>query len=149
MAEINIVAATLWDMGDIRRLEKASFDQDSWPLIEMIGVLSFPSVQRWKAMRGDELVGFVAADERVSQGLAWIATIAVSPYHRRKGLGNQLLEKAESAVSVPLMRLSVRAKNSGAIQLYQKRGYVQIDVWPSYYTGGEDAIVMEKKLEKQ
>jgi ribosomal protein S18 acetylase RimI-like enzyme len=33
-----------------------------------------------------------------------------------------------------------------AIELYQKRSYEQIDVWPGYYTGGEDAVVMEKVL---
>ena len=146
MSEIQILPASLWDMSEIRALEKASFEQDAWPLIEMIGVLTFPSIQRWKALRGEELVGFVAADVRRSQGLAWIATIAVSPMLRRMGLGNRLLEKAESVVGVPRMRLSVRASNSAAIQLYQKRGYVQIDVWPEYYTGAEDAIVMEKTL---
>lgn len=146
MSEIQILPASLWDMSEIRALEKASFEQDAWPLIEMIGVLTFPSIERWKAVRGDELVGFVAADVRRGQGLAWIATIAVSPTVRRMGLGNRLLEKAESVVGVPRMRLSVRASNSAAIQLYQKRGYIQIDVWPEYYTGAEDAIVMEKTL---
>lgn len=146
MSEIQILPASLWDMSDIRALEKASFAQDAWPLIEMIGVLTFPGIERWKALRGEELVGFVAADVRRGQGLAWIATIAVSPTVRRMGLGNRLLEKAESVVGVPSMRLSVRVSNSAAIQLYQKRGYIQIDVWPEYYTGAEDAIVMEKTL---
>jgi ribosomal protein S18 acetylase RimI-like enzyme len=44
------------------------------------------------------------------------------------------------------VRLSVRASNKSAQKLYQGRGYQQIDVWPQYYQGDEDAIVMEKNL---
>ena len=44
------------------------------------------------------------------------------------------------------MRLSARASNREALRLYQARGYEQIDVWPKYYVGGEDAVVMEKVL---
>lgn len=138
--------ASIWDIGEIRKLEKAAFLKDAWPLIEMIGVLSFPTVERWKAESGEKLVGFVAVDIRKSQGLAWIATIAVDPNFHRMGLGSLLMEKAEAVVNVARMRLSARASNLSAIQLYQKRGYEQIDVWPAYYTGGEDAIVMEKML---
>ncbi len=146
-AEINLSVASLWDMANIRRLEQAAFVKDAWPLIEMIGVLTFPSVARWKAEIGEQLIGFVAADERKSQNLAWIATIAVDPNYRRRGIGSLLMQKAEDVVKVGRMRLSVRASNLIAIQLYQKRDYEQIDVWPKYYSGGEDAVVMEKILD--
>lgn len=145
-ADFLLSPASIWDIGEIRKLEKAAFLEDAWPLIEMIGVLSFPTVERWKAESGEKLVGFVAVDVRKSQGLAWIATIAVDPDFRRMGLGSLLMEKAEAVVNVARMRLSARASNLTALQLYQKRGYEQIDVWPAYYTGGEDAIVMEKML---
>ncbi len=145
-AEIVISLASLWDMANIRRLEQAAFEKDAWPLIEMIGVLTFPSVAKWKAEKGDRLIAFVAADVRKGQNLAWIATIAVDPKYQRMGIGNLLMQKAEDEVQVGRMRLSVRAGNLGAIKLYQKRGYQQIDVWPKYYLGNEDAVVMEKVL---
>ena len=145
--DFSLSQATIWDIGDIRNLEQAAFEKDAWPLIEMIGVLSIPSVERWKAKFGDQLVGFVAVDIRKGQDLAWIATVAVHPSVRRMGLGSLLMEKAEGIVNVSRMRLSVRASNQGAIQMYQKLGYEQIDVWPKYYTGSEDAIVMEKPLQ--
>ena len=143
---LKIIPATLWDLSDVRKLETASFEKDAWPLIEMIGVLTFPGVERWKAVLDNQMIGFVAVDIRKSQNLAWIATIAVSPSHRRLGLGTQLMQKAEEVAQVERMRLSVRAGNWAALALYQKRGYVQIDVWPKYYTGKEDAVVMEKSL---
>jgi len=56
------------------------------------------------------------------------------------------METVEKRVEMPRMRLSVRASNKTARGLYQSRGYDQVDVWPRYYVGGEDAIVMEKVL---
>lgn len=146
ISNIQIVPASLWDLNAIRQLERIAFPRDAWPLLEMVGVLTLPSVERWKAEDGERLAGFVAADIRRSQGLAWIATIAVHPEYRRKGLGNRLMEKVEALVEVPRMRLSARASNRAAIQLYQRRGYEQVDVWPKYYSGEEDAVVMEKEL---
>lgn len=144
---VEFAPATLWDLNGVRQLERLSFELDSWPLIEMIGVLSLPNLERWKAMHGDKLVGFVAADIRRKQSLAWIATIAVHPDYRGRGIGDRLLELAEQRSGMPRMRLSVRQSNQAAQRLYQKRGYLQIDVWPRYYEGDEDAIVMEKLLE--
>ena len=144
--EITLSPASLWDLSAIRAIERVAFSQDAWPLLEMMGVLTFPSVERWKAEDGERLVGFVAADIRKSQNLAWIATIAVVPGYRRQGLANRLMEKVEGLVGVAHMRLSARASNKAAIQLYQRRGYEQVDVWPGYYSGKEDAVVMEKAL---
>ncbi len=144
--EITLTPASLWDLPAIRSIERVAFPRDAWPLLEMVGMLSFSSVERWKAVDGERLVAFVAADIRKSQNLAWIATISVDPDYQRQGLGNLLMEKVEGLVGVKYMRLSARASNTAAIQLYQRRGYKQIDVWPENYSGKEDAVVMEKML---
>ncbi|MCW5874369.1 MAG: GNAT family N-acetyltransferase [Anaerolineales bacterium] len=143
-----LLPAGLRDISAIRELEQLSFPLDAWPLIEMISVLSLPSVLRWKAVEGehDELVGFIAVDVRRRDNLSWIATIAVHPERRGHGIGQALMRQAETSVAVPRMRLSVRMSNQAAITLYEKRGYQRVDVWPRYYAGGEDALVMEKWL---
>lgn len=148
-APIEFSSASLWDLNALRTLERLSFELDAWPLIEMIGVLSLPGIERWKATDGDKVVGFVAADVRRKQDLAWIATIAVHPEYRGRGIGGQLLDLAERRCGMSRMRLSVRRGNQSAQRLYQRRGYVQIDVWPQYYEGDEDAIVMEKVLKEK
>jgi ribosomal-protein-alanine N-acetyltransferase len=144
----DIVPAGLRDLNAVRDLENVSFPLDAWPLIEMIGVLSLPSMERWKAVIDGKLVGFVAADIRKRQDLAWIATIAVHPDHRGQGIGAALMEVVEKRVGMPAMRLSARASNDSAIALYKKRGYEKIAIWPRYYQGGEDAVVMEKALKR-
>jgi len=40
----------------------------------------------------------------------------------------------------------VRASNKAAIQLYLNSAYQHAGIWPKYYTDGEEALVMEKKL---
>ncbi|RME07141.1 MAG: N-acetyltransferase, partial [Anaerolineae bacterium] len=139
--------ATLRDLGALRRLEKACFEADAWPLLDLIAVLTFPAVIRLKAVNAEEeIIGFIAGDVRASQNLAWIATLGVLPAYRRRGVGRLLLQTCESMLPVPRVRLSVRVDNRAAIHLYRQSGYQQVGIWPRYYNGGVDALVMEKEL---
>ena len=143
---MEIVPASILDLNALRKLEKESFDRDAWPLFDLIAVLTFPEVVRLKAVEEGQMVGFVAGDPRPRDGWGWIATIAVDPNFRRRGIGTSLLRECESKLGVPRSRLTVRLSNEGAITLYQREGYQTIDLWKSYYSDGEDAIVMEKNL---
>ena len=141
-----IQRATWRDTMAVHQLEKACFPIDSWPLLDIIAVLSLPKVVRLKAMDSEKLVGFVIGDLRPSKGFAWIATVGVHPEYRRKGIGSALLRECERRIELPLVRLSVRVSNRAAIRLYQRYGYQATGTWPRYYKGGEDALVMEKNL---
>lgn len=143
---MEIVPASILDLNALRKLEKESFDRDAWPLFDLIAVLTFPEVVRLKAVEEGQMVGFVAGDPRPRDGWGWIATIAVDPNFRRRGIGTSLLRECENKLGVPRSRLTVRLSNEGAITLYQREGYQTIDLWKSYYSDGEDAIVMEKNL---
>ncbi len=141
---VTIQPAVLRDFKAIYQMERICFKQDAWPLLDILGVLTIPQVIRLKAVEGDKLIGFIAADLRRSQGTAWIATLAVLPSYRRKGVGAALLRSCEDQISLPRVRLSVRKTNYSAIQLYLKSGYQQVDIWKSYYRGGDDALIFEK-----
>ena len=141
-----ISQATWHDFNAVRQLEKVCFPVDAWPFWDVIGVLALPNVIRLKAVLDDQLVGFVAVDIRTRQNLAWIATIGVLPSYRRLGIATDMLAACENQLSVPYLRLSVRASNKAALQLYDKLGYEKIDRWPRYYRGSEDGIVMQKRL---
>ena len=143
---MEIVPANIFDLNALRKLEKACFDKDAWPVFDLIAVLTFPEVIRLKAVVDGEMAGFVGGDPRPSQGWGWIATIAVDPRYRRRGIGRALLKACESKLGVPRSRLTVRMSNLGAIQLYEQDGYVSIDMWKAYYSDGEDAKVMGKVL---
>ncbi len=141
---VQLLPASWRDLGTVRVLEKLCFPLDAWPLLDMIGVLSMPGVERFKAHLNDELVGFVAGDVRRYQHTGWIATICVHPDYQGHGIGQQLLAHCEQAMGMPRVRLSVRSSNETAIAMYHNNGYSRVGRWPRYYKGGEDGIVMEK-----
>jgi len=145
-SEISLLPATWRDLRDVHKLEKACFQRDAWPLLDILGALTIPQIIRIKAQDGEKLIGFIAADLRRAQATAWIATLAVLPGYRRKGIGSRLLEKCEEEIHLPLIKLCVRQNNQPAIQLYHKHGYQQVDTWKKYYRGGDDALVFEKVI---
>jgi len=143
---MEIVKASILDLGALRKLEQESFGKDAWSLFDLIAVLTFPDVIRLKAMEGVQMIGFVAGDSHRRDGWAWVATIAVDARFRRRGVGRALLRACESKLNVARSRLTVRLSNQGAISMYEKEGYAMIEIWHGYYDDGEDGMVMEKIL---
>ena len=66
-------------------MEQTCFPKDAWPLLDLIGVLTWPGVVRLKAVSDEQMVGFIAGDPRRMEGMAWIATVAVLPEYQRQG----------------------------------------------------------------
>jgi len=145
-SQVEIIPATWRDLSDLRHLEKVCFPQDSWPLLDILGVLSFPGIVRLKAVHEEKMIGFIAGEIRKAQELAWVTTFGVFPEFREKGIGSRLLQSCEEKLNVDRIRLSVRAGNATALKLYRGFGYLQVGIWPKYYQGGVDAIVLEKEF---
>jgi ribosomal protein S18 acetylase RimI-like enzyme len=136
--------ASLRDLRPLRHLEQICFPKDAWPLLDLIGVLTYPGVVRLKAVVSQQMVGFIAGDIRRVEGVAWIATVAVLPEYQHKGIGAALLQACEERITVRRIRLCVRLSNEEAIRLYERAGYLKVGQWSRYYQDGESALVMEK-----
>jgi len=134
------------DLLALSSLERTCFAQDAWPMVELMGVLTFPGVIRLRAVGEEKLVGFIAGDPRKRENTGWILTLAVTPEWRRMGIAETLLAQCEAALQMPVIKLTVRRNNDAAIRLYEKLGYTQIDIWSKYYRNGEDGLVLEKKM---
>ncbi|MCB2178653.1 GNAT family N-acetyltransferase [bacterium] len=143
---VEILPASLKDLFPLRKLEKICFPVDAWPMLDLIGALSFSNVVRYKGAVGEELMAFIAGEIRTSTRTGWIATVCVHPDYRRQGIAHQLLDLVEPEMEQPRVRLTVRETNVGAIALYHHRGYYEVNRWRNYYKGGEDGIVMEKLM---
>jgi ribosomal protein S18 acetylase RimI-like enzyme len=141
-----IERASWRDLLALSALEKACFAHDAWPLLDMMGVLTFPGVVRMRAMGDGELVGFIAGDPRKEKKTGWILTLGVHPKWRRMGIAETLLGECEEAMRMPLVKLTVRRSNAAAIRLYEKLGYSRVDIWSKYYRGGEDGLVLAKEM---
>ncbi|MFH1524449.1 MAG: GNAT family N-acetyltransferase [Chloroflexota bacterium] len=125
-------------------MEKACFQKDSWPLLDLLAVLTWPDVVRLKAVADGQMVGFIAGDPRPSENMAWIATIGVLPEYQRRGIGRALLRACEEKLPQQRIRLCVRTSNEVAIEMYKREGYLSMDTWREYYNDKENALVMEK-----
>jgi len=141
----SIIPADWRDYTQLNHLEKACFKTgDVWPFWDLLGVLTLPGLMRLKAVLDGQMVGFISGEREPARQLGWVTNLAVLPACRRQGIASDLLVEGEEALSMPHIRLSVRASNHAAIYLYKAHGYTQIDHWRHYYAGGEDALVFEK-----
>jgi ribosomal-protein-alanine N-acetyltransferase len=139
-----IKTASLVDLGDLRKLEQLCFARDAWPLFDLLGVLTFPGIVRYKAVVGERMAGFAAGERKPEEGRGWVTTIGVHPDYRRSGIGKALLATVEQAINMDHIRLCVRKNNLPAIRMYEQTGYLHVGLWHAYYVDGEDALVMEK-----
>ena len=95
-----------------------------------------------------ELTGVVTYSLAVDT--ADIEDIVTKKSQRRKGIGLELLTRAEKAVvekGVSKIFLEVRETNIPAISLYEKAGYKRLSVRKKYYSDtGEAAVLMTKQI---
>ena len=58
----------------------------------------------------------------------WINYLAVSPHHRRQGIGRRIMEEAEKrlrSAGCPKINLQVRGTNRAVIRFYERIGYTK------------------------
>lgn len=142
--EILLLPATWRDFRRILTLERACFQRDAWPWIDVLVALTFPQTVRIKAEADGRIIGFVIGDRRQRKKIGWVASIGVHPEYRRKGIGKLLLDACEEELAMPKIRLVLRPSNKAAMHLYGVAGYNQVDSWRKYYANGEDGLIMEK-----
>jgi ribosomal-protein-alanine N-acetyltransferase len=78
-----------------------------------------------------------------------IVSVAVLPQSRRKGVAQALVNVAIDGMryyKAKQIYLEVRVANTGGIALYKKLGFDVSRTIHGYYSDGEDAYVMSKKL---
>jgi ribosomal-protein-alanine N-acetyltransferase len=78
-----------------------------------------------------------------------VVSIAVLPQSRRKGVAQALVNAAIDGMRYYKAKqcyLEVRVTNTGGIALYKKLGFEVSRTIHGYYSDGEDAYVMSKKL---
>ena len=144
-----LTRAQLEDLPQMIELETQLFGSDAWSPELMVAEVSYPESYYLVAREhGDsELCGYGGL--RAARTDAWqgdIQTLAVSPDHRRSGLGRTLLRALLAEASVrgtTEVFLEVRADNEAALALYAAEGFEAIDRRVGYYQpDGVDAIVM-------
>jgi ribosomal-protein-alanine N-acetyltransferase len=78
-----------------------------------------------------------------------VVSIAVIPQYRRKGVAQAVIKRALEGMEYYKAKqgfLEVRITNEAAISLYKKLGFEITRTINGYYSDGEDAYVMTKKI---
>jgi [ribosomal protein S18]-alanine N-acetyltransferase len=110
------------------------------------------------AEENEELAGYIMC--RIEVGLSnygfgglvkkgHVVSIAVMPQHRRKGVAQAVIKRALEGMDYYKAKqcfLEVRVTNDIAISLYKKLGFEITRTIKGYYSDGEDAYVMTKRV---
>jgi len=146
---IEIRSMEIEDLEEVRQIDRLSFSLP-WPeSAYRHELLENPASMNWVAEATDpngksRVVGMAVVWLILDE--AHIATLAVHPEYRRKGIGSRLLKRAlVEAVGKGARRamLEVRANNIIAQSMYQRFGFVVVYRRPRYYRdNNEDALLM-------
>ena len=118
-------------------------------------LIESPDSATWIAEDGPkakiELIGFSIVEWPAGQGesVAYIQTLEVHPAFRGRGIGAELLVRAEESArsaGAPIIELHVDVENAAAIGLYESRGYARQGMEEHYYARHRAAFVYTKSL---
>lgn len=148
--DIAVRQAEQADLLDVLRIERASFAQP-WPFSAFERSLDAPAFL--VAECDSEVIGYVVADTIPNHGrdLGHIKDLAIKFDERGNGIGTRLLRQALSAMALEgatSVKLEVRNNNEGAKRLYRRFGFQPRRRVVSYYSDGEDAVIMMLDLEE-
>jgi len=135
------------DLLAVHRIEQASFPQP-WLFGAFEQYLAQPG---FLVAEGDAVIGYVVADTVREHGrpLGHVKDLAVHEERRGEGVGSLLLDRSLSVLDargVREVKLEVRESNEAARGLYRDRGFEYRRTVDSYYSDGEDALVLVCRL---
>lgn len=135
---------------EVERLEKLCFSVP-WSHSTLMREIKNPMCVYLAAVDNLLLLGYAGMQTVLDEG--YINNIAVSPAHRRQGVGGALiyeLIRRAKELELSFVSLEVRESNAPAIALYEKFGFSAVGRRSGYYEKPrEDAIIMTLFLDKK
>ena len=122
-----------------------------WKKENILYELNDNPVSNLWVIEGDvsKVVGYI--DYWITFDSATICQICINPFYRKMKLGSTLLNEVIKdcrANKVRNITLEVREYNEPAIRLYEKHGFKKEFIKKAYYTNGDNAVYMIKKMEE-
>ena len=142
---------TISQLDECWRLDQCCFvDGEAYSRDTFEYLLTAPESISYRAvLPGGAMVGFIIGLVEPDH-TGHVTTVGVAPEHRRRRIAHRLMEKIEGGFrrrGVRVVRLEVRAVNTGAQQLYRNLGYVVTQRLPRYYSNGGDGLLMMKSFD--
>lgn len=135
------------DASAAAELEKLCFSRP-WSEKELSASASYRYSVYFTAEYDGAFAGYAGA--YTAADTAEINNIAVLPRFRRLGVGSALIDALVSEClsrGIKKLSLDVRASNTAAISLYEKKGFYRVGVRRGYYAAPrEDAVLLDKDI---
>ena len=135
------------DIPQVAELEKVAFS-DAWSEKSLMETLGQKQTILLAAFEDKKLIGYVILYYVLEEGE--IARIAVSPDHRRQGVGARMLLELENLCidnGISKLLLDVRESNLSARAFYEEHGFVQDGIRKNFYAGPpEHAVLMSCEI---
>ena len=149
VSELVLRPAADLDLADVVAMERVCYS-DPWPASSFA---TLPTNDRVcfvvaRDSGGGKLLGFAIAWHVLDEGE--LANLAVAPEHRRRGIGQALLDAVTTDAlgrGTSQLYLEVRESNSAARQLYGAAGFEEVGRRKRYYRHPvEDALILRRTL---
>jgi ribosomal-protein-alanine N-acetyltransferase len=136
------------DIPSIVAIEKESFI-DPWEESVFLEAFTYFPTTYFVAVCNGMVTGFaVGGLEDTGENIyGHLCNFGVTPAYRKRGIGRLLLRRLEHQFALELatgVQLEVRVSNTRAQRFYRTIGYKEVFEIGSYYSDGEDALVMMK-----
>ncbi len=143
--EINIRPMQKSEVEEVLKIEERAYGEHHWSKDSFYGELSNDLAHYYSAIdANNNLIGYAGCWRIIDE--AHITTIAVRPEHKRKKIGEALLNRILEDCyknEIKYITLEVRISNIPAISLYEKYGFKSIGARKGYYqNNNEDALIM-------
>lgn len=141
--------ATTFDLPVFVSLDKQLFPYSPWSSSQYKEEFSSPTRKFFVAVDGEGSIAGYAGIFAPGGAEADILTVGVVPEHRGQGIAKALMALITDwarSQGFTAMMLEVKTDNVEAIGLYEKLGYVKLNIRKDYFGAGLDAVVMRMDL---
>ena len=128
---------------EILKIDNEIFDYDKYSLETLNDFISDDNYVNLCAKIDNKVVGYIIVFNIFDEGC--LIKIAICPKYQKMGIASKLFNFAKNELlkrNVNQIYLEVSSKNDTAINFYNKKGFITESTRKSYYSNGDDALIM-------
>lgn len=120
-----------------------------WDLNDWLKEVKKENCVLYAAVDNDTVIGYCLFSISELDNFAHLLKILIAPTHRGQKVAQQLHHVISSSslfINIKTLYLEVSVKNEPAIKLYEDLGYEKLVLKKKFYSNGDDAFAMQKKI---